>query len=88
VSKVETKVVAGSLGSGLGGVLATFILWLLGSFVWDVGTRGTDATKAVEAVPAPVAALIVVVIPAAVTALAAWVAPHTHRPDLEPPKDS
>jgi hypothetical protein len=86
VSKVETKVVAGSLGSGLGGALASFIIWLLGAFVWDVGTSGADAARAAEAVPAPVTALILVIVPATVTAIAAWRAPHTHRPDLAPPE--
>lgn len=78
---VETKVIAGAVGSGLGGALTAFTLWLLGTFVWNAGSNAADAARAVEAVPAPITGLVTVVIPAGTAAVAGWLAPHTHRPD-------
>lgn len=61
---VETKVKAASAGS----VLAGFVLWLLGRYLF----RGD--------VPEPVALLVLLAVPAALTFAAGYLAPHTPRP--------
>jgi hypothetical protein len=85
--RIETKVIAGAAGSGLGGALASFTTWCLGVFVWDASSSAADAAKALEAVPAPVIGLVAIMVPAITTlGLGLW-APHTHRPDLAPVPD-
>jgi hypothetical protein len=86
MGKIETKVIAGASGAGLGGALAAFTEWCLGVFVWGASSAATAAASAVEAVPAPVIGLVAIVVPALTTlGLGLW-APHTHRPDLAPPE--
>jgi hypothetical protein len=76
---VETKVVAATAGSGVGAILATFTLWLLGVFVWDVSADAAQADKAIAAVPTPVAGLVLVMLSAVAAAIGGWLAPHTSR---------
>jgi ABC-type multidrug transport system fused ATPase/permease subunit len=78
---VESKVIAGAAGGGIGGALATFTLWLLGVFVWGASSAADQAEKAVAAVPTPVAGLVLIVLSSVVAFAAGYVAPHTHRPD-------
>jgi hypothetical protein len=80
--KPEAKVVAGTGGGILGGALTTFVLWCLGAAVWDAPSDAAHSAAALAAVPLPVSALIVAVVPAVFAFAGAYWAPHTHRPDL------
>ncbi len=68
----ETKVTAATLAAALSGL----ILWGLGTYA----LRG--------AVPAPVALVVALAVPAGVTFAAGYLAKHTHRPDLPPPSET
>lgn len=75
---VESKVKAGAGGAaggaGAGAIVAAFVLWALTRWAFHGD------------VPGPVVALVLLVVPAAVSAggsyLAGYLAPHTPRPDL------
>jgi drug/metabolite transporter (DMT)-like permease len=67
--KIETKVQAGSAAALVAGAL----VWALGHYV----LKG--------AVPPAAAAAIYAVVPGALTFLAAYLAPHTHRRPAPPP---
>jgi hypothetical protein len=69
--KVEPKTKAAGYGAGAGGVVATFVLWLLDLWLWN-----GDADPPV---PMPVVALVLLVIPAAVAFLASYFATHVNR---------
>ena len=83
----ETKVVSAGAGAGGFALVSQAVIWLLGCWLWGASWDADKATDALAAVPFPLAALI--------TAGAAWLgarvagylAPHTHRPDLDPPVD-
>ena len=62
---IETKVTASTAGAAIAGL----ILWALGTYVFDGQT------------PAAVAAVVALLVPAAVTFAAGWLAPHTPRHD-------
>jgi hypothetical protein len=70
-STVEPKAKAAGYGAGAGGVVATFVLWLLDELIWN-GTAAPD-------VPLPVAALVMLVVPAAVAFAASYHARHVNR---------
>lgn len=82
---VELKVYAGVVGTGLGVGISNALLWFLGVVIWgaDYGAKSTDV--AIAAVPSPVADLIKYVVTALIAGVAAYAAPHTHRPDLVEP---
>jgi hypothetical protein len=67
---IETKVTAGSLSAAGAGVA----LWALSTYVF----KGSD-------VPAGLVSLVYLLVPAVVAGAGAYLAPHTHRPDLLPP---
>ena len=81
---IESKVAVAAAGGGVGGVLASFLLWLSGVVFWHVPASADAADKAIAAVPAPVSGVILTVLPAALSLLAGYLAPHTKRPDLTP----
>ena len=85
LANVETKVWAALAGGAGGGVLVSFLLWLLGITIWHVSSTAGSASVAMAAVPTPVADLLLIGVPALSAALAGYVAPHTSRPDLAPP---
>lgn len=66
---IETKVTAGSLSAAAAGVA----LWALQTWVFKSGT------------PDGVVSLVYLVVPAVIAGAGAYLAPHTHRPDLLPP---
>lgn len=82
---IETKVVVGAAAGGIGGALGSFLLWLLGVTIWHAPAAAGSADAATAAVPAPVAGLLLTVLPAVLALIGGWLAPHTHRPDLETP---
>jgi hypothetical protein len=82
---VETKVYAALVGGVGGGAIGSFLLWLLGITVWHVSNAATAAGAAAAAVPPPVAYLLQWGLPGALAWGAAWLAPHTARPDLAVP---
>jgi hypothetical protein len=70
-SAVEPKTKAAGYGAGAGGVVATFVLWALDAAFWN-GDAAPD-------VPLPVAALVMLAIPAAVAFGASYMARHVNR---------
>ncbi len=86
---LETKVAASAAAGGVGGALASFLLWVLGVTVWGAPSAAGSADVATAAVPAPVAGLLLTLLPAGLALLGGYLAPHTHRPDLvvTPPVD-
>lgn len=76
---LETKVVAGAAGAGLGGVSTSFIVWLLGVLIWHASPSALSAGSALTAVPTPVSLLIGALVAAAGSFIAAYRAPHTSR---------
>lgn len=79
---IETKVIAAAAGSGLGSFLGSFLIWLMGVFLWHGSDAADKATDTAALVPIPVSALVLAVITIAGTYLAGYNAPHTARPDL------
>lgn len=81
--KPEAKAVAATGAAGFsGGAAILFVLWLLGTQVWDAPSDAVHANAAIAAVPFPVNALVGAGVTALLTYAAAYLAPHTHRPDL------
>jgi hypothetical protein len=72
----EPKVKAATVGGGAGAVVGGFVVWLLDQLLWN-GDNPPD-------VPAPVELLVMLVVPAALAAAAAygagWQAKHVNRP--------
>jgi hypothetical protein len=66
---VEAKVTAGSLSAAAAGV----VLWALQTYVFKNG------------MPAGAESLVYLLVPAIIAGAGAYLAPHTHRPDLLPP---
>ena len=64
---VESKVSAATVAAAV----SSLVVWILQSYVF----RGE--------VPFPVAAAVQVGVPALATLAASWLAPHTHRSDLD-----
>ena len=64
---VSPKVVASTAGAGVGALLSTLILWVLGVLVWGVPGTSAEVANALAAVPGPVAAFV----PPVVTVLSA-----------------
>ncbi len=82
---VETKVVAATGSAAAGTVLAAFGVWLLGVTVWGASNDAGHATAAVLAVPAPVAALVILAVTSGVVWVGAYFAKHTPRdPQVSP----
>jgi hypothetical protein len=79
---IESKVYAATLGSGAGTILSGFLLWVLGVTAWHSDNAAGNAVAAASAVPAPVAALVTLLLAIGGTFLGGYVAPHTPRPDL------
>lgn len=63
-STPTSKVVAATAGAGVGSVLANLALWALGVAAWGAGGDAQGATEAVAAVPWPVAATVLTIVPA------------------------
>jgi hypothetical protein len=80
-SRVETKVVAATVGSGGGAAIGTFGLWLLGVTVWHESNAADNASNAIAAVPAPVSGLLLLVVAGVGAYVSGWLAPHTSRTD-------
>jgi hypothetical protein len=82
-ARIETKVIAGLAGSGAGSAFALFTVWLLGVTVWGAPATASAAEAAVAAVPSPVSTLVVALLAAAGSFLAAYSAPHTPRTQVD-----
>jgi hypothetical protein len=78
---VEGKVKAATVGAAGGGAVGAFVLWLLGVFIWGAPGDADSATLAISAVPAPVAGVVLLGIPALVAYGAGYRAKHTRRDD-------
>lgn len=80
---VERKVVAGTAGAAGGGVLGTFVVWLLGVVAFGGSADAAAVEETLAAVPYPVSGVVVPVVAAAAAYLSGWWARHTPRPDLD-----
>lgn len=76
---VETKVVAATGATAGGGVVATFVVWLLGVTWQGQPTDADHAASAIGAVPAPVTAIVGLVVLTLSTFLGGYLARHTSR---------
>ncbi|MGZ4521931.1 MAG: hypothetical protein ACXVXO_00725 [Mycobacteriaceae bacterium] len=83
---VESKVIAATAGGASGGVVGSFILWLLGVVVWHVPNDAAHSVQAVAAVPEPVGGFALFLLAGLCAFWAGYRAPHTPRPDLIPGK--
>jgi hypothetical protein len=76
---ISPKAVASTGGAGLGAAIGTLITWILGVTFWDASSAAQHANDAINAVPTPVSAVIVLVVPAAVAAISGWSITDPHR---------
>ena len=83
IQKVETKVIAATAGGGAGGVVGTFVLWVLGAWLWRAGWGADQVDAALAAVPGPVSALVPLILGAAGAFIGGYSAPHTERTEAE-----
>lgn len=72
---VESKVLAGAGGAGVGVTMANLVIWGVDHLFLD----GSGP----EVVPDPILQAIWYLTPLCCAYAAAWLAPHTRRPDLE-----
>lgn len=72
MTPVHKRVWAGTIGAGTGATISTLILWLLGVIVWDQPATAAGAEDAITAVPAPVAAAVLLAVTVGLTFLAGW----------------
>lgn len=76
---ISPKAVASTGGAGLGAAVGTLVTWVLGVTVWDASSAAGRANDAIAAVPTPVSAVILLVIPAALAAVLGWSITDPHR---------
>jgi len=76
IGPIHPKARAAASGGGAGAVAATFVLWLLGVAIWHQPNGADQATAAIAAVPWPVAAVVLLAVPAAGAFLNSYTAPH------------
>jgi len=76
----ESKVFGGTIGSGAGTVVTTFVLWVLGVLVWGAPSASDASVQAVAAVPGPVSAFIGLILIVGGAFVGGWLAKHTPRP--------
>lgn len=68
---VSPKVVAGTAGAGAGAILTAVVVWVVGA-AWSGRWDAAGVEVAVDAVPAPLAALLALIIAVALTLIPAW----------------
>lgn len=68
-----SKVKAGGAGAGLGSLVGTFLVWLLGATAWGAGADASQVEAALAAVPAPVSGLLIALVALAGSVLAGYV---------------
>lgn len=59
---ISPKVVASSIGAGVGATVSTLLNWLLGVLVWHAPATAAAVGEAVAAVPSPVSAIVVLLV--------------------------
>jgi hypothetical protein len=69
---ISPKAIASTTGAGLGAAIATLITWILGVLVWNESSGASNVSDALAAVPSPVSAVVLLVIPAALAAISGW----------------
>lgn len=75
---IETKVIAGAAGSGVGAAAGGFLLWLAGVLIWHQPDTASAAAATVAAVPTPVSGLVLILLAVAGSAISGYAAPHTN----------
>lgn len=80
---VEAKVNAGAAGAAGGGVVGTFVVWVMGWLLFGGSADASAVEATLAAVPAPVVGVVVPVVAAGVAWVAGFLAKHTPRPDLD-----
>ena len=83
IGVIESKVVAAAAGSGAGLAATAFVDWLLGVTVFGASNTAAKAADALAAVPAPVSAIVGIIITVGSTFLMGYAAPHTDRTEEE-----
>lgn len=73
------KVVAATLGGGIGGTLGTAVVYVIGVFCPGGTFDASNVDKTIAAVPWPLAALVPGALAAVGAAYAGWKAPHQPR---------
>lgn len=76
---VSPKAIASTAAAGVGTAVSTLTIWVLGVTAWGASSSAAEAQQAIAAVPGPVSAVIVLVIPAALAALAGYRVNDPHR---------
>jgi len=76
---VEAKVYAATIGTGAGAVVSAFLVWLLGVLIWAAPNSAAGAAEAMASVPAPVSAIVGLIITVGSTFLGGYLAKHTPR---------
>ncbi len=76
---ISPKAIAATTGAGLGAAFGTLITWLLGVTVWGASAEADRVADAMAAVPSPITALIVLLIPAGLAAVLGWHAVDPNR---------
>lgn len=76
---ISPKAVAATGGAGLGAAVATLVTWMLGVTVWNAPSAAGSANDAIAAVPTPISAVIVLIVPAALAAIFGWSFADPHR---------
>jgi hypothetical protein len=69
---ISPKAIASTTGSGLGAVVGGLVTWILGVVVWGESAAAANVTDAIAAVPGPVSAAIVLVIPVGLAGIFGW----------------
>lgn len=69
---LSPKVVAGSAGAGAGAIVTTATVWALGAGAFGAGWDAANVEAAMAAVPAPLVALVALVLGVGLTFIPAW----------------
>lgn len=79
LARIETKVWAAMGGTGAGATLSAAVVWALGVFVWHASSDASAAQSAIDAVPAPVAALVALALTVLGTFVGGYAAPASNH---------
>lgn len=76
---IESKVWAGTAGSGTGYVLSQLLLWIIGVTAYSVSASSASAMKAIAAVPDPVSIFLTLVVTVGLGFTGGYLAKHSPR---------
>jgi len=79
MNPISPKVWSAGIGAGAGTIISTFLLWLLGAFLFRAGSSADRVDNAIAAVPSPLAAVVVLAVTVGLTLLGAYVKTDPER---------